>query len=92
MADDNSCLFTAFGGAVQIDDPSAKLRGEIAKYIEVHPDVYTKVILDNMEPSRYIKRLLDTDSWGGAIEMGILSEIFDIQICSIDVEVGQGPP
>lgn len=85
MPDDNSCMFTAFGGAIALDDPAKHLRQEVADYIIAHPDQYSKVILGD-DPVRYTKRMKQSDTWGGAIELSILSDIYDIQICSIDVK------
>lgn len=85
MPDDNSCMFTSVGGAIPIADPSGILRKEIAEYILNHPQEYTKAILGE-EPARYVRRMRDKDTWGGAIELSILSDIYKIQICSVDVK------
>jgi ubiquitin thioesterase OTU1 len=69
MPDDNSCMFTAFGGALGIADPSRFLRKQIGEYILSHPDEYTKAILGE-EPSKYARRMQQLDVWGGAIELG----------------------
>ena len=90
MPDDNSCMFTAFGGAVGINDPSRLLRQQVAEYITLHPDEYNKAILGD-EPARYIARMQQADTWGGAIELSILSDIYDIEISSIDVKVSVCP-
>jgi ubiquitin thioesterase OTU1 len=79
-------MFTAFGGAIPISDPSRRLRQEVADYILEHPEQYTKAILGD-EPARYTHRMKQSDTWGGAIELSILCEIYDIEICSIDVKV-----
>lgn len=86
MPDDNSCMFTAFGGVIQRADPAPTLRREVGEYILAHPEKYTKVILE-MEPQRYAQTMLSPDRWGGAIELGVLSDIYDIEICSVDVKV-----
>jgi ubiquitin thioesterase OTU1 len=86
MPDDNSCMFTSVGGAIPIADPSGILRKEISEYILNHPQEYTKAILGE-EPSRYVRRMKEKDTWGGAIELSILSDIYKIQICSVDVKV-----
>lgn len=87
MPDDNSCMFTAFGGVVGVADPAARIRREVAEHILSHPDKYTKVVLENTEPDVYAAKLRDPQRWGGSIELECLSEIYDIQICSIDVKV-----
>ena len=85
MPDDNSCMFTSVGGAIPIADPSGILRNEVGEYILNHPEEYTKAILGE-EPSRYVRRMKEKDTWGGAIELSILSDIYKIQICSVDVK------
>ncbi|KAK0610512.1 hypothetical protein B0T17DRAFT_593655 [Bombardia bombarda] len=85
MPDDNSCMFTAFGGALHIDNPSVVLRRQVAEYILEHPEKYSKVIL-GAEPSLYVSRIRESDTWGGAIELSILSDIYSVEISSIDVK------
>lgn len=86
MPDDNSCMFTAFGGVLQRADPAPTLRREVAEYILAHPDKFDKVVLE-MEPQRYAQTMLSPERWGGAIELSIFSDIYDIEICSVDVKV-----
>ncbi|KAK4464269.1 hypothetical protein QBC42DRAFT_263856 [Cladorrhinum samala] len=85
MPDDNSCMFTAFGGALGLANPSAVLRNQIATYIMEHPAEYNKAILGD-DPARYVSRIVQPDVWGGAIELSILSDIYNIEISSIDVK------
>lgn len=56
MPDDNSCMFTAFGGVLQRADPAPTLRREVAEYILAHPDKFNKVVLE-MEPQRYARTI-----------------------------------
>lgn len=86
MPDDNSCMFTAFGGVLQRADPAPTLRREVAQYILAHPAKFDKVVLE-MEPQRYAQIMQSPDRWGGAIELSILSDIYNIEICSVDVKV-----
>ncbi|KAG0366575.1 ubiquitin-specific protease otu1 [Gamsiella multidivaricata] len=74
VEDDNSCLFNAIAYTL---DPSMKenikgLRQIIAQAIEANPEVYPDVVLGEK-------------SWGGAIELAIFSEHYNIEIDSIDV-------
>ncbi|EFY99539.1 OTU-like cysteine protease [Metarhizium robertsii] len=85
MPSDNSCLFTAFGGALLKQMSAAKLRQMMAEYITEHPDVYNEAIL-GCSPVDYCRGIKDPDRWGGGIELSILSTIFDIQICTFDVQ------
>lgn len=87
MPDDNSCMFTAFGGVLQRADPAPTLRREVAEYILAHPEKFDKVVLE-MDPQQYARTIQSPDRWGGAIELSILSDIYDIEICSVDVKVG----
>ncbi|GAB1317228.1 ubiquitin-specific protease otu1 [Madurella fahalii] len=85
MPDDNSCMFTAFGGAIGLENPSRVLRDQVAEYILQHPDKYNKAILGD-DPRRYTTRMKQMDTWGGAIELSILSDIYNLEISSIDVK------
>ncbi|KAJ9487443.1 hypothetical protein VN97_g5852 [Penicillium thymicola] len=86
MPDDNSCLFRAVGAAVMGDmDTMVELRSIIAGTIQSNPAEYTAAILGK-KPDEYCTWIQNEDSWGGAIELKILSEYFNIEICSIDVQ------
>jgi ubiquitin thioesterase OTU1 len=85
MPSDNSCLFTAFGGALQDQPPAAVMRQKIADYIHAHPDEYTEAIL-GMPPLEYCTKITSPHYWGGAIEISIFSNIFDVEICTYDVK------
>ncbi|KAL1844081.1 hypothetical protein VTJ49DRAFT_4933 [Mycothermus thermophilus] len=85
MPDDNSCMFTAFGGAIGLENPSKKLRDQVADYILSHPEKYNAAILGE-QPLRYTTRMRQMDTWGGAIELSILSDIYNLEISSIDVK------
>ncbi|KAF4983825.1 hypothetical protein FZEAL_862 [Fusarium zealandicum] len=85
MPSDNSCLFTAFGGALPKQIPAQQLRRMMADYIVQHPEDYSEAVLGS-SPSQYCRSIQDPDRWGGGIELSILSSIFDIQICTYDVQ------
>ncbi|KAJ5864344.1 Ovarian tumor otubain [Penicillium soppii] len=86
MPDDNSCLFRAVGAAVMGDmDTMVELRSIVAGAIQSNPTEYTAAILGK-KPDEYCAWIQNEDSWGGAIELKILSEYFNIEICSIDVQ------
>lgn len=97
MPDDNSCLFTAVGGCLRglpipNSSPSSTsytpelLRRIVVEHIQSNPSKYTAVVLDAASPAAYCARMLRPDVWGGAIELGIISEIFELEICSVDVK------
>lgn len=86
MPDDNSCLFRALSYAVLGDfDSSHELRSIVASAIQAQPDVYTEAILEK-SPDAYCAWISRPDSWGGAIELGILSQHFALEICSVSVQ------
>lgn len=86
MPDDNSCLFRAVGAAVMGDmDTMVELRSIVAAAIQSNPTEYTAAILGK-KPDEYCTWIQNEDSWGGAIELKILSEYFNTEICSIDVQ------
>lgn len=93
MPDDNSCLFRALAAAVLPGDDLSmpELRSLVASTIQAEPEIYTKVVLEK-SPDAYCRWIQSPDSWGGAIEMGILAQYFDIEICSIDVQVRSATP
>ncbi|AEO67691.1 uncharacterized protein THITE_125507 [Thermothielavioides terrestris NRRL 8126] len=77
--------YLAFGGAIGLENPSAALRNQVADYILSHPNEYNKAILGD-EPHVYTTRMRRMDTWGGAIELSILSDIYNLEISSIDVK------
>lgn len=87
MPDDNSCLFRAVASAAISElDAVTELRSVIAQTIHHNPEKYSKAILDDKEPEAYCRWIQTEDAWGGQIELDILSQHFDIEICSIDVQ------
>lgn len=87
MPDDNSCLFRAISSAVMSDlDAVTELRSIVAETIQSDPVTFNKAVLDNKEPSTYCRWIRSQDSWGGQVELLILSQHFGVEICSIDVQ------
>lgn len=86
MPDDNSCLFRAVGNAVIGGmDTMNELRSVVAQTIQAQPYVYSEVVLER-KPDDYCRWIQSKDAWGGAIELGILSKHFDVEISSVDVQ------
>ena len=87
MPDDNSCMFRAVGSAVLSDslDAMTELRSLVAQAIQRDPEQYNEAILQRA-PDEYCKWISYSDSWGGGIELSILSQEFDIEIASINVQ------
>lgn len=87
MPDDNSCLFRALGTAVLTHtlDSMTELRSMVAQAIQRDPHLYNEAVLQR-SPDDYCKWISYADSWGGGIEMSILSQEFDVEIASINVQ------
>lgn len=96
IPDDNSCLFNAisygmFGASSYLQgglSPPSSLRAIVSKAISSDPQTYNEAVLGKL-PSAYSEWISKRDSWGGAIELGILAEHFQIKICCLDIELGQ---
>ncbi|KAI0542465.1 hypothetical protein GGR58DRAFT_452413 [Xylaria digitata] len=98
MPDDGDCMFTAVGGAlgglVPLGASSstneytpAALRRLVVNTIRENPFRFDVNFL-GARPETYCSRLLN-GMWGGGIELSILSEIFRVEICSVDVKTGK---
>ncbi|KAF2144383.1 uncharacterized protein K452DRAFT_223092 [Aplosporella prunicola CBS 121167] len=87
MPDDNSCMFRALGSAVLGDDLDSmrELRSMVAQGIQAQPDLYNEAVLQKA-PDDYCRWIQRDESWGGGIELGILSQHFDLEIASINVQ------
>lgn len=86
MPDDNSCMFRAvstayFGG----EDTMHELRSMVANTIQNDRTTYNEVTLEK-KPDDYCRWITSEDSWGGYLELNILSQQLGIEICSIDVQ------
>jgi ubiquitin thioesterase OTU1 len=87
MPDDNSCMFRALSSAVLGDalDGMVEMRSIVAQTIRDKSEFYTEGVLEK-KPADYCRWIQRDDAWGGGIELAILSEHFDIEICSVDVQ------
>ncbi|XP_063307275.1 ubiquitin thioesterase OTU1 [Pelobates fuscus] len=86
---DNSCLFTSVYYVVEggIYDPACahEMRNLIADIVSSDPSNYCEAVLGktNEEYCAWIRR---GDTWGGAIEISILSKFFQCEICVVDTQ------
>ncbi|XP_072281283.1 ubiquitin thioesterase OTU1 [Pyxicephalus adspersus] len=86
---DNSCLFTSVYYVVEggIYDPACApyMRGLIAEVVASDPTSYSEAVLgkSNEEYCSWIRR---DDTWGGAIEVSILSKFYQCEICVVDTQ------
>ena len=82
---DNSCLFNAINYCLnQSTDEPQMMREIIASTIESNPELYNSAILDK-EPSEYCAWIMLKETWGGGIELSILSEFFQVRIGVADI-------
>uniref|UniRef100_A0A1B6GCP4 Ubiquitin thioesterase OTU n=1 Tax=Cuerna arida TaxID=1464854 RepID=A0A1B6GCP4_9HEMI len=87
---DNSCLFTSLGFTLrgQVDlSVGAYMRKVIAGELASDPDKYNEAILGrpNADYRAWIKK---PESWGGAIELAILSKFYGMEIAVVDTVNG----
>ncbi|KAI9277597.1 hypothetical protein BY458DRAFT_504559 [Sporodiniella umbellata] len=89
MEDDNSCLFRSVG-YVLFRDPSmfSQLRQLVADRIQQDPESFPDVVL-GQDREKYIEWIQKSTSWGGAIELSILSDHFRVEIDSVDIQTGR---
>lgn len=85
---DNSCLFSSvffvLNGKVDDTGTSAPfLRQVIAETVANDPEKFCEAILGKPNAD-YCKWIQDDKSWGGAIEVAILSEYYGIEIAVVD--------
>lgn len=59
-----------------------------AEYILARPLIYTTAVLGR-NPVDYARWIRQSDKWGGAIELSIFSEIYGVEIASLDVQTGR---
>ncbi|KAI1385309.1 OTU-domain-containing protein [Hypoxylon trugodes] len=94
MPDDNSCLFTAVGGALRglrtaPDEfySADSLRRLIVDHIRNNPEKFSAAILGK-SPEAYCRNMLRPDVWGGEIELAVISDVFAIEIVVVNVKDG----
>ncbi|PWY97936.1 OTU-domain-containing protein [Testicularia cyperi] len=90
VPDDNSCLFNSVGYLFEHrlgEDVCQALRGVVADVIRNDPFNYPDVVLGAPRET-YIAKIVSPKTWGGAIELSILSLHLGIEIVALDVAAG----
>lgn len=83
---DNSCLFNAVNFAINQNLESPEIiRGIITSEILSNPNDYNAAVLDK-DPEEYCDWISRGDSWGGGIELSILSKFFNVKIGVVDIQ------
>lgn len=82
---DNSCLFHACSYILKnksrLDGPA--LRMECAQYVLDHRNDFRT--LTGEDPDKYVPWIVQKDSWGGYIELVILSRLYETEIIALDL-------
>ncbi|CCF57734.1 hypothetical protein KAFR_0D00870 [Kazachstania africana CBS 2517] len=89
VPDDNSCLFHSISYSVYKDiSLSLELRQIVSSEIQNNKAEYNDAILGR--PNReYAAWILDLSSWGGGIEIAILSKHLNVAIYVLDVDINK---
>lgn len=85
---DNSCLFTSIhfvlSGKVDESGTAAPIMRElVAETVQRESDEFSEALLGKPN-SEYVRWIKDDKSWGGAIEISILSNHYGIEIAVVD--------
>lgn len=88
VPDDNSCLFSAVALVIGEKGGAATLRRVVADAIRADPTTYSEAML-GQPPDAYARRMLEPNTWGGAIELKVLSDHARLEIDSVDVQSGR---
>ncbi|XP_050432475.1 ubiquitin thioesterase OTU1 [Adelges cooleyi] len=87
---DNSCLFTSMGfvlgGKIDLGSGSY-MREIIANAVKDDQVEFSEAVLGKPNED-YCKWIRNPDSWGGAIEVSILSNFYGVEIAVIDTQSG----
>ncbi|AMD20191.1 HDL553Cp [Eremothecium sinecaudum] len=86
VPDDNSCLFHAISYAMYKDiTVSSQLREIVSKEISANKTKFSDSILGRPN-QEYANWILQRDSWGGAIDIVVLSSSLEVAILTLDVD------
>lgn len=87
---DNSCLFSSI--AYLLNRSNFNENSSLIYRLEIVDYLKNNNIDENLlgyPKDEYIEKINDLTTWGGGIELKIFSDIFKIQIASIDVQSGR---
>lgn len=89
VPDDNSCMFRAISYSLtnQLSMDDINLRQLVSTRIASDPFTYNEMVLGR-PIDKYCEWIEKKDSWGGAIELGIIASSLGIRINCFDVELG----
>ncbi|KAJ9453006.1 Ubiquitin thioesterase OTU1 [Diplonema papillatum] len=87
MPGDNSCLFHAIDYTLnkKSSTNAQSLRDEIAEIVQSDKAKFTTEFL-GMPNATYAQWIKNKDTWGGGIELSILSYRYQTEICALDIQ------
>jgi ubiquitin thioesterase OTU1 len=85
ISSDNSCLFNAVLFVLGRTEGVAELRRQIAETVEKDPLQYNEGFLGKSARD-YGLWIMKKDTWGGEIELSILSSLLRIEIAVVDIQ------
>lgn len=104
IPDDNSCLFNAIAYVLEkgartmapqlrtrIPPPALIIPScsvGVAEFILAHPERFDALVLGRA-PQAYATWIQRRDTWGGAIELAVFSDLYGAEIASFDVQSGR---
>lgn len=90
IAADNSCLFNSISYALETRNKKAGvfLRSVISAFIESDSETYNESLLgkNNQEYCSWIE---NETSWGGGIELSILSKYYSVEIAAVSIQTAR---
>jgi len=87
MPGDNSCLFHSCSYVLEgkSKTKARELRELCAQIVLDNPKVYNTAFL-GMNNHNYVQSIMDPQSWGGAIELSILSNHYKTEVVAFDIQ------
>ena len=84
---DNSCCFHSCAYVLKDKSRSGAsgLRQQVAEAVMMHPQKFTTAYLGQRN-EEYVRWIMNPDTWGGAIELDILSFLYQTVIHALDLE------
>lgn len=87
IADDNSCLFNAVGYSLdKREDGASLLRQVVASIVISSPSEFPPVMLDGKSAEQYATYISQPQTWGGSVELAVLSGYYHTEIAAVDVQ------
>lgn len=87
---DNSCLFASVGYVMEgTRSAASKLRAVVAKAVVSDRETYNEAFLGGKSPEEYAAWILDSQNWGGGIELSIFAKHYGVELAAHDIATGR---